>query len=527
MNRPDRVGWFGESVRSIGLTGAAWNTTSAVCCTVRQREVQRPPPGVWIGAVSAAVLAACFAGPLAIPLMGRWAAVAVVLGPSRAGSRGPAARTGGRRPRSTTGVNFRTGPRPPRVLRGRALGPFSAAVQDAVRRLEAVDPARVVERRLPRAWPAAPLAYAIAAGALVAVLLAVPPAVTVAAESPAEILAEADRLDEQAEELEKAADELDSEELRQLAALMRQTAAEMRKPGTDGPEAMAKLSELQAALAELKKATDPTAVDQELKELGAAVSGAKPLQEAGKALQELQLNKAAEAMEKAKGAKFDPREAKATEERLKQSAKQMEARGQPKLGKAAEKLASGVAGDKKNMDQGVKDLNQELKTQERRRRINQLMAQEQKRLDDCKSRCEQHNRNLMEQKNQSQNQSRPEGASPRRTPGGEDGRGVEGRASPPARTRRRSRARRPVRPDRVRRPDAPETGTARRSRATCTRSSRSSPKPHSTRNRSRSGTGNDPSLLRADPPTGARGRWPEAAPKGRWTLTSLCLASGS
>lgn len=278
-------------------------------------------------------------------------------------------------------------------------------VEDAVRRLEAIDLLAVVPWRFQRRWLLAPVAYAAAVALVAGVLLTVPPTAEVAAQPPDEVLCEAARLDEQARKLDQAADELESEELKKLAALMRVKAEEMRKPGVDLPEAMAKVSELQAALAEMKKMADPTQTDQQLKELGTAVSGAKPLEEAGKALQELKLDKAAAALDKAKGAKFDPREAKATEDRIKQTAKQMENKGLKRLSKAAEKLAGGVSGDKKEMEQGVKDLNQELKAQERRKRIYQLMAQEQQRLTDCKNRCEQHNRNLMERKSQSESQA--------------------------------------------------------------------------------------------------------------------------
>jgi hypothetical protein len=399
---------------------------------VRRREFHRViAHGVCVGAVAAAVVSGLlllvqwrypFPGSVGIAI------VALVVGPLVGGLIGARRAPDWRRVAATIDDRCQLQDRAQTALEfaGGVTGPFQALqIQDAVRRLEAVDPARVVERRLPRAWPVAPVAYVGTFAVLVAVLLAVPPTATVAADTPPEIVAEADRLDGQAKGLEEAARELDSDELRQLAALMRKTADDLRKPGTDVPEAMAKISELQAALNELKKANDPTEVDQQLKELGGAVGGAKPLQEAGKALQDLQLNKAAEALERAKGAKFDPREAKATEDRLKESAKQMAARGQQKLGKATEKLASGVAGDKKEMDQGVQDINQELKAQERRRRISQLMAQEQQRLNDCKNRCEQLNRHLIEQKNEnrnpseSQNQSQSQANQRQESPGAE------------------------------------------------------------------------------------------------------------
>src|SRR4029077_9898800 len=96
--------------------------------------------------------------------------------------------------------------------------------------------------------------------------------------------------------------------------------AELRQPGLDMRETMAKLSELQAFIAEAQNAYDPGPVDRELQSLGDAMVEARPLQPAAKALQEQQLEQAARALEQARSASFDRREAGAGEPRRQQAA---------------------------------------------------------------------------------------------------------------------------------------------------------------------------------------------------------------
>jgi hypothetical protein len=282
-------------------------------------------------------------------------------------------------------------------------------IWDALRHLTALDPRRVAPVRLPRGWPLAAAASAAALALLVWALLTAP----AAAEPPEplpDIVAEADLLEEHAREMEAAAKELASPELKKLAEQLRQKVEELKQPGVDPREALAKLSELQAALAAQQKEFDVPLVNQQLKQLGQALDGPKAFEGTAKALQKEQFDKAAKEMTQAAKAKLNDKEAQATRDSLKQAAKQMKDKGLHKLSKATSQMSEGLLDDQKKLEQGTRDLAKEIRDHDRRRRIQELMAKEQERLNDCKSRCEQQARNLFNRnsnpnsKNRQQNQ---------------------------------------------------------------------------------------------------------------------------
>jgi hypothetical protein len=274
-------------------------------------------------------------------------------------------------------------------------------VRDAVRQLATIRPVDVAPLGFPRESPIALGFLAVAVGLLVQPIFSTP-ARAVGPGLFESALAEARQLEEPARQMEAAAQDLQSPALKAIAERMRQTIAELRQPGIDMRETMAKLSELQAFVAEAQKDYDHAPVDGELQSLGEAMVEAKPLEPAGKALQEQKLEQAARALEQARSASFDRREAKAVEPRLKQSAESMKSRGLAGLSRATAGLAAGVKGDPESLKQGTQELAKEIREHERRKRINELMAREQRRLSDCKNRCEA--RNLIAQRQQEEQQ---------------------------------------------------------------------------------------------------------------------------
>ncbi len=267
-------------------------------------------------------------------------------------------------------------------------------VRDAVRHLSAIRPVDVAPLRLPREWPIAAGFLAAAVGLLAWPLFSTPArAVSPRPFEPA--VKEARALEEPARQMEAVAREMQSPELQAIAARMRQTIDELKQPGLDIRETMAKLSELQAFIALAQKEYDPVPVDRELKSLGEAMVEARPLEPAARALQEQQLEQAANALEQARTSTFDSREAQAVEPRIKQSADAMKSRGLDRLSRATAKLAKGVKGDSESLKQGTQDLAKEIRDHDRRTRINELMAREQRRLSDCKNDCERAARNLI------------------------------------------------------------------------------------------------------------------------------------
>ena len=215
---------------------------------------------------------------------------------------------------------------------------------------------------------------------------------------------------------------MQSPALKAIAARMRQTIDDLNQPGLDIRETMAKLSDLQAFIAEAQKEYDPVQVDRELQSLGQAMVEARPLEPAARALQEQQLEHAAQALEQARTATFDRRDAQAVEPRLKQSADTMKTRGFDRLSRATAQLAKGVKGDNESLKQGTQDLAKEIRDHDRRRRINELMAREQRRLSDCKNDCERSARNLISLKLQEE-QKKKDGSDGKDKNGGASGTG--------------------------------------------------------------------------------------------------------
>jgi hypothetical protein len=287
---------------------------------------------------------------------------------------------------TTSALEFSTSLRP---------SPLAALqIQRASRRLAIVRPADVVPLRAPRGWPIALGCLIVAIGFVTWPLVSV----RVRAEDPAvrpfdPALQEAKKLEEDVRVLQAAASEMPDPVLDAMIERMQQTIAELKQPGLDMRETMAKLSALEAAIAAQQRELKVGAADRQLQSLGSALAEARPLEPAGKALQESRFDQAANELESAGAARIEDREARAVQARAAEAAKEMQAKGLERLGQAALKMANGVRQGGQSQRQGASELAKEVRDHERRRRINQLMAQEQRRLKDCKDRCA--TRNLM------------------------------------------------------------------------------------------------------------------------------------
>ena len=262
-------------------------------------------------------------------------------------------------------------------------------VQDAVEHLATIEPREVVPFRVPRALP-----YALACTAAAALLLAWTPTVKparagLAPPDPA-LVAEANDYEENHLKLldELAKSERDPK-LEKLVEQLRKKVQEMKEPGVDLREALAKLSEMQAAIAQQNAQYNTGLVDGQLQALGAAMAPADSLEAAGQALQEAKFDKAAEELEKLEDPQLDRKEAKAVEEKLKQVAEAMGEAGLGQLGEATSDLAEGIKGGGKGKFKGAtKTLAKLTKAHARRRRLNRLLAAEVEDLNERKGRCQ-------------------------------------------------------------------------------------------------------------------------------------------
>lgn len=285
-------------------------------------------------------------------------------------------------------------------------------IADAIRRLGRIDPAEVVPLRLPRSVPAA-----LGTVAVTLALLFWPGGTPEASAGPGEavpgIVAEAENIEEDLKDIEQVARQEGDEKLLQLVQELRKKAEAMKQPGATLQEALAKISEIQSAIAGHAAELNTQLVDDKLKTLGEAMDPAASLEQAAQALQEGNYEKAARALENSGEPRFDEREAKAVEERMNRAAQEMRAAGLRRLSATTERMSAGIRGEKKEFRQGARELAKEVRQQERRKRINQLLAREQSRLGECKNRSQQawqswldQQRNQANKQNQSQNQNK-------------------------------------------------------------------------------------------------------------------------
>ncbi len=281
--------------------------------------------------------------------------------------------------RATTALEFLTDKResPVREL----------ALADALAHLEKVNPQQVVPFRMPRVLP-----YAVAtlSAALVLVTLAIWN--TPASASPAAplevVFAQAERLTEEIKELEEYAGKEKDPEIEKLVKELKAAIEELKQPNVDEREALAKLSEMQAALQAEQAKHNPAAIDAQLQAVGEALALAEPLAEAGQALSSGNYEKAAQELEKAEAPELDRKTEKAVKEKLEAAAKQMSSDGQNSLSAATAEMSRGLGGDGKKFSEGSSKLAGEARKQGKRKKLTDLLKKQCNCLGECKSECE-------------------------------------------------------------------------------------------------------------------------------------------
>jgi hypothetical protein len=260
-------------------------------------------------------------------------------------------------------------------------------VQDAVEHLGQVQPRQVVPIRWPKLLP-----YAVGGMVLALVVLAWPIGSAEVQGGPLEpsanIVAEAERIQEDLKEFEDLARKEENKELEKLVQEIYQKAEEMKQPGVDEREALAKLSEMQAAITAQQAQYNTGLVDGQLQALGSALTAANATDGAGKALQEAKYDKAAEELEKLDEPELDRKEAKALEEKLKQVAKEMGDVGLGQMSEAVSEMAEGIKGGKGKMLKATRVLAKEVRNQARRKKVNELLNAELDKLKEGKCNCQ-------------------------------------------------------------------------------------------------------------------------------------------
>src|SRR5579883_3275059 len=191
--------------------------------------------------------------------------------------------------------------------RGRSTPVHALQLADAEQHLLGLDPRRVVPFRVPAAVPCAVAALAMALGLL---FWPRPAAVQAKTPEPLEsVLDAADEAEEIVEDIQQAARKEKDPQLKELVQKLTETIEQMKQPGVDVKEALAKLSEMQAAIAAQQAEFNVGLVDTQMQALGEALASTQALDGAGQSLQLGKYDKAADQLEQA-DPKFDRKEAK-------------------------------------------------------------------------------------------------------------------------------------------------------------------------------------------------------------------------
>jgi hypothetical protein len=261
-------------------------------------------------------------------------------------------------------------------------------IRDAQQHLTSIRAYEVVPVRMPRSLPIAAL---LLAGAIT--LIAWPTdRASVQAEPSGplpEVLTEAESISEDLKELDELAERERDPELKELVHELQELLEEMVQPGVDLKEALATLSDMQAAISAQQAEYNLALVDGQLQSLGEEMMAAKPLQGAGTALQQSNYEQAAKNLEELDPADLEMTDCKGASEGMSKVAETMSASGLEEFSDAVAGMCEGMgsAGDKGKLSKGARNLANLLKTQASRQRISECLGAELTRLSECKGNC--------------------------------------------------------------------------------------------------------------------------------------------
>lgn len=279
-----------------------------------------------------------------------------------------------------------------------AQSPFQQLqLDDAETHVATVDPAQVAPFRAPRFWSWGLVLSVAALG--IAFLSAPRDEVKAAIVQNDVVLNQAVRVAAGLEELEQYNEENADPEIEKLLKELAEKIEELKQPGLDPKEALAKLSEMEAALqAKQEQLADPS-TEAALQEIGEALALAEPFQAAGEAMSQGEMEKAAEELAKLEMPKLDRQTERALTEKLDQAKQNSSQGAQRQLREAASQISAGLTqGDRSKFKDGMEGLAGECKKQGNRKKLSDLLRKQCNCLSECKSQCESECKNQAESK---------------------------------------------------------------------------------------------------------------------------------
>ena len=204
------------------------------------------------------------------------------------------------------------------------------------------------------------------------------------------VASQASKVELALEELREFNEEEADPEIEEIIKELSSKIAELKEAGVDPKEALAKFSEMEAALLQKQEQIETSSVEQKLQKVGEALSLAKPMQAAGEAMANGDMEKAAEALKELDLPELDRKTEKAVQEKLAELKKND---GGGKAGKkmreAVKKISDGMSSGKKSkFCEGCEGLASECKKQGRRKKLTDLLKKQCRCLSECKGECE-------------------------------------------------------------------------------------------------------------------------------------------
>lgn len=267
-------------------------------------------------------------------------------------------------------------------------------IEDAKSHLKSVDPSKVTPISAPRSWRLGIIASFVAV--LLALVSGKPEPLMASVVSNSVVTEQASRASDGLEELEQFQKEQNDPELDKMLKEMNEQLKMLTEPGLDPKEALAKLSEMEAALQEMQKQLSDPTTEAQMQEIGEALSLAEATAAAGQAMSKGEMEKAADELAKMEMPEMDRKTEKALIEKLEQAQRKSGDSSNKKndLKEALEKLTQGLSsGSKSKFQDGSKGLASECKKQGQKKKLSDLLKKQCQCLGECKSECESECRN--------------------------------------------------------------------------------------------------------------------------------------
>ncbi len=262
-------------------------------------------------------------------------------------------------------------------------GAQQLAIEDAEQKLGGLRAEDVAPITVPRTWPSA-LISAVLAMALM--ILAVAPASSGAtpAANPA-VQAQADELQKSLDELKEVQSQSVDPEFDQMLQEMNRQVSLLRDEPLNPREAMATLSEMDAMLRDMQKQLKAASTEASLKEVGEALELAEATSQAGEAMKQGDLKKAADELRKADLPQLDRKTQTAMSEKLDKSQKT----AKKSVSEAVRKMAEGMKSkDEKSFSEGKSELADEASREAMRQDLRKQLQKQSQKLAESKGALE-------------------------------------------------------------------------------------------------------------------------------------------